>query len=138
MSESVPKLAHRPSLACTWAAVILLLLAFAGACSDTTGSNNTPGPAPTFTPEPTPTPTATPVPADSLEIAFWELDASSTGRDLIALLTPEEAACLGSRLGARFQEVLTTPLSEGDLWSATGAVHLPSSIASPGRTWPLR
>ena len=125
MSESVPKLAHRPSLACTWAAVILLLLAFAGACSDTTGSNNTPGPAPTFTPEPTPTPTATPVPADSLEIAFWELDASSTGRDLIALLTPEEAACLGSRLGARFQEVLTTPLSEGDLLERDGSVSSP-------------
>ena len=41
---------------------------------------------------------------------FWELDRSSTGQDLVALLTDQEVACLEGELGANYQAMLEAPL----------------------------
>ena len=64
---------------------------------------------------PTPVPTATLSTtldsSDSQEVEFWELDMSSTGQDLVALLTDEEAACLENELGANYQAMLEAPLA---------------------------
>ena len=45
-----------------------------------------------------------------MEIEFWELDTSSTGQDLVALLTDEEVSCLENTLGADYQRMLEAPL----------------------------
>ena len=48
-------------------------------------------------------------------VEFWDLDRSSTGQDLVALLTDEEAACVEDELGANYQAMLEAPLlQEGD------------------------
>ncbi len=78
-------------------AVIVALFALA-ACSDED-------------PTAAPTNTATPTDAGSVGVPFWQFDRSSTGRDLVALLTAEEASCLEDRLGASFQELLRSPLA---------------------------
>ena len=73
----------------------------------------TPQPTPTTvpaTPQPTTVP-PTPVSADSAGVEFWDLSRSSTGRDLIALLTPEETSCLKDTLGGTYAAMLTMPLA---------------------------
>ena len=52
-------------------------------------------------------------------VEFWELNLASTGQDLVALLTDEEAACVENELGANYQAMLEAPLvgePEALLW----------------------
>lgn len=106
-----------------WAAMIMLLAAVAVACSGeeptaasaptqapTAAPSATPTPTASPTPVPTVTPSPTPDPPVSLGVEFWELDRSSTGRDLAALLTDEEVSCLRNELGASYQAMLEAPL----------------------------
>ena len=92
----------------SYLAVIVALFALA-ACSD---EDPTAAPTNTATPTQTPAALSTPTDAGSVGIPFWQFDRSSTGRDLVALLTAEEASCLENRLGASFQELLRSPLTE--------------------------
>ena len=89
-------------------AVIVALFALA-ACSD---EDPTAAPTDTATPTQTPAALSTPTDAGSVGIPLWQFDRFSTGRDLVALLTAEEASCLENRLGASFQELLRSPLTE--------------------------
>lgn len=62
------------------------------------------GPRPTpavSTPTPTPEPSPTPEPPAAL-ITDWNLDASSTGADLLALVSEDERSCMETTLGDRF------------------------------------
>ncbi len=109
-------------VALLWVAM-MMLAAVAIACE---GEESTPTSAPTQTPTAppltTPTPTASPTPAPtvtssptpdstvSTEVEFWDLDMSSTGQDLVALLTDEEVSCLRNELGASYQTMLEAPL----------------------------
>ena len=74
----------------------------------------TPIPTATATPTPTPGPPFTPLPtpgaSNPMEVEFWELVRSSTGQDLIAFLTDQEAACVENELGANYQAMLEAPL----------------------------
>ncbi len=73
------------------------------------------------TPAASPTvPTVTSAPTTGIE--FWELDRSSTGQDLVALLTDEEVSCLRNELGASYQTMLEAPLvgEAGELLEAGG------------------
>ena len=100
---------RRFPIARLWIAM-LLFAAVAVACSQEE-------PTPTSTPTQTPTaaPSATPFPTPdtsvAMEIEFWELDPSSTGQDLVALLTDEEAACLENELGTGYTRMLEAPLA---------------------------
>ncbi|MDE0268527.1 MAG: hypothetical protein OXI96_05770 [Acidimicrobiaceae bacterium] len=102
-----------------WVAMILLFVAVAAACGgEESPPASAPAQAPTATPtstvSPTTVPTVTPSPtldsSGSMEVEFWELDMSSTGQDLVAFLTDEEAACLESGLGVGYARMLETPL----------------------------
>ena len=100
-----------------WVAMMMVLATVAVACE---GEEPTPTSAPTQVPTAKPTATPTPVPTfmpsptpDSpvpLGFAFWELDMSSTGNDLVALLTEEEVSCLRNELGPSYQAILAAPL----------------------------
>ena len=106
-----------------WIVLMFLLAVAAAACGE---EESTPASAPTQAPiaapsatpsptaSPTPVPTATPSPtpesSSSMEIEFLELDTSSTGKDLVALLTDEEVSCLENTLGADYQKMLEAPL----------------------------
>ena len=87
----------------------------------------TAAPAPTLALTPD---TPTPVPARSTNSIFRELDSSSTGEDLIALLSADEAACLEARMGDSYQRFLGTPLmgDAGDL--STGNIDASSPVES--------
>ena len=97
---------------CTAAALLLVLLALAVAC----GSDPTPTPTPTATATPAPTATPTPLPAtptplpptptptpapltqaDPGEFIFTE---TTTTRDIMALLSDDEVACVRNAFGA--------------------------------------
>lgn len=84
-----------------------LLLAAASACASPTP---TPTPTATPTPEPTPTPapTATPEPAP---VSLAPGDGASA-RDLLAMLTPGEEACVRAAVGdAAYDDLLAQPAS---------------------------
>ncbi len=122
-----------------WVAAMMLFAAVAVAC-EREESTPTPIPtqAPTATPTPTPTATPTPVPTvtpsptpDSpvpLGFEFWELDRSSTGSDLVALLTDEEVSCLRNELGASYQAMLEAPLTEVTLIGEDGDFDPPLQV----------
>ena len=57
-------------------------------------------PTPTPTPTPAPTRTPTPTPGALVGMADFTVDESTTGRDLIAVLTEEEVSCIRTTLGA--------------------------------------
>ncbi len=101
---------RRFPIAHLWIAMMLLFAAVTVACSE---EDPTPASAPTQAP--TAAPPATPTPtldaSVSTEIEFWELYSSSTGQDLVALLTDEEAACLENELGTRYARMLEAPLA---------------------------
>ena len=56
-------------------------------------------PTPTPTPTPAPTRTPTPTPGALVGMADFTVDESTTGRDLIAVLTEEEVSCIRTTLG---------------------------------------
>ena len=58
-------------------------------------------------------PASQPVPESegSTGPVFWDLDGTSTGHDLAALLTSDETACLEIRLGEDYQVFLDAPLT---------------------------
>ncbi|MYD97127.1 MAG: hypothetical protein F4X98_07045 [Gammaproteobacteria bacterium] len=60
------------------------------------------GPHSTATPSPTPTPTHPSPEPPSVPITDWNLDASSTGSDFLALLSQDGRSCIQSALGDRF------------------------------------
>ena len=64
-----------------------------------------------------------------MKVEFWELDRSSTGRDLVAFLTDEEASCLRNELGASYQGMLEAPLvgEDGALLRPGGSGSFPLS-----------
>ena len=99
---------------------MLLLGAVAAACGgEESPPASAPTQSPTAVPSATPAPTASPTPVPSptsdasgaTEVEFWELDLSSTGQDLVAFLTDEEAACLKNELGADYARMLEVPLA---------------------------
>ena len=107
------------------------------ATTDATVTAETPTNVSTVEPTATPAPTValtpdipTPVPARSTNSILWELDSSSTGEDLIALLSANEAACLEARMGDSYQRFLGTPLmgDAGDL--LTGNSNASSPVES--------
>ena len=106
-------------------AIIVALFALV-ACSD-----EEPTTAPTNTATPTQAPAAltTPTDAGTVGVPFWQFDRSSTGGDLVALLTAEEASCLKDRLGTSFQELLKSPLAgeAGDLLVGDGSGPSPGA-----------
>ncbi len=69
-----------------------------------------------FPARPTPTPDGaeapTPTSESAVPITDWNLGASSTGSDLVALLSEEERSCLQTALGDRHGVFLSTPFSE--------------------------
>ncbi len=90
--------------------------------AETPTAEPAPAPQPADTPAPpapAPQPAAVPAPpaAGEQSIQFWDFDVTSTGEDLAARLSPEEVACLESRLGASFGAMLSSPLMgpAGDL-----------------------
>ena len=114
----VPTRARR----CAAAVVLLLALAIA-AC----GPEPTPTPTPTATPSPTPTPTATPTPlpptptptpaplpkVDPGEPGEFTITESTTGADVMALLSESEIACVGAEIDPEAaQALLGAPLVE--------------------------
>ena len=110
MPRTLSRGPHRFPVALLWIAMMLLFSAVTVACSE---EDPTPAPAPTQAPTaaPSATPTPTPDVSVSTEIEFWELSSSSTGQDLVALLTEEEAACLKNELGTRYARMLEAPLA---------------------------
>ena len=116
----------------------LVALAFAAACSDDPEPDprptaTQPPPTATSTPTPTVTPTPTPSPtpdsSGSMGVEFWELDLSSTGQDLVAFLTDEEATCVENELGGDYQAMLKAPLAgeAGALLEEGGSDAFPMS-----------
>ncbi len=80
----------------------------------------TPTPDSAPTPAPTPTPTSTPAPEQTATpITDWNLDASSTGSDLLALLSIDERPCIQNSLGDRFSTFQTEAFIE-NLDAVTG------------------
>ncbi len=81
-------------------------------------ATSTPMPVPTNTPTPTPVPTEVPadtptpaVAATSVSTDQLEIDATTTGRDIIGSLTEDEQGCILSTLGdLAYQEFLDQPL----------------------------
>lgn len=106
------------------AAAALLLLALAVAAC---GPEPTPTPTPTATPTPTPTPTATPTPlpptptptpepiskVDPGEQGGFTVTESTTGADVMALLSESEIACVGAEIDPEAaQALIGAPLLE--------------------------
>ena len=106
------------------AAVALLLLALAVAAC---GPEPTPTPTPTATPTPTPTPTATPTPlpptptptpaplpkVDPGETGEFTVTESTTGADVMALLSESEIACVSAEIDPEAaQALIGAPLLE--------------------------
>lgn len=116
MSQPLSREPRRFYVAHLWTAMMMLFAVVAAACG---GEESPPAsaPTPTSTVSPTTVPTVTPSPtpdaSGSMKVEFWELDMSSTGQDLIAFLTDEEAACLESELGAGYARMLEAPLVVG-------------------------
>ena len=116
MPRPLAWISHSFDVAQLRVAMILLLAATTAACG---AGESPPSSAPTQVPSATSTPTASPTPVPSptpdasgaTEIEFWELDLSSTGQDLVAFLTDEEAACLENELGAGYARMLEAPLA---------------------------
>ena len=110
--------------------VIVLLFAVAGlvaACGSDPEPTPTPTveptavptatPVPTPTPEPTPAPTATPTPVPpsatepGVSLEDFVVDVSTTGQDLMDVLSEGEVSCIQSTFGdAIFQIMMSTPL----------------------------
>ena len=109
MPRSLSKGPRRFAIAHLWIAM-MLFAAVTVACSE---EESTPVPAPTLAPTAAPSATPTPAPDASVatEIEFWELVSSSTGQDLVALLTDEEASCLENELGTGYARMLEAPLA---------------------------
>ena len=71
--------------------------------------------APTSTPQTTPIPTPEPAPTPeppAVPIAEWDLDTSSTGGSLAALLSEDERSCLRTALADRYDAFRDAPLIE--------------------------
>ena len=78
-------------------------------------STSTPIPVPTHTPTPTPVSTETPAPtvaAAPVSTDQLEINADTTGQDLMGFLTEDAQSCIRSTLGeSAYQEFLDQPLS---------------------------
>ena len=109
------------------------------ATTDVAVKATTPADTPTFEP----TPTAAMAIAASQPAAvtegptgqvFWELNNSSTGRDLAALLTSGETACLEARMGVDYQRFLGSSLAgnTADLLTGDGRALSPFDICLSG------
>ena len=105
------------------------------ATTDVAVKATTPADTPTF--EPTPTSAMAITASQPAAVTegptgqvFWELNNSSTGRDLAAFLTSYETACLEARMGDSYQRFLGTPLmgEAGDL--LTGNSNASSLVES--------
>ncbi len=99
-------------------AAIGLLIALAGLLISC-GSDPTPTPTPTATPTPTPTPvpTATPIPSPTSvpqsegSLENFVVTASTTGQDMMDVLSEEEVSCIQTSFGDTvFQFMLSAPL----------------------------
>ena len=107
------------------------------ATTDATVTAETPTNVSTVEPTAAPAPTValtpdtpTPVPARSTNPIFPGLDSSSTGEDLIALLSADEAACLEARMGDSYQGFLGTPLMGDARDLLTGNSNASSPVES--------
>ena len=70
-------------------------------------------PAPTPTPTPTPVPTATPAPAPDQSIDEFVLTDATTVRDITALLSEPEVACMREAIGeTTFEAIADVPLGQ--------------------------
>ena len=85
-------------------------------------------PVPTPTPEPTPVPTATPTPVPpsttepEVSLEDFVVDVSTTGQDLMAVLSEQEVSCIRAAFGdAVFQIMMSTPLLMAGGNAATAA-----------------
>ncbi len=77
------------------------------------GPHSTATPSPTSTPTPTPTPTSTPAPEPpAVPVTDWNLDASSTGSDFLALLSQDERSCVQNALDDRFSTFQTATIAQ--------------------------
>ena len=133
MTRPLSRGSRRIHAAHLWVAMVLLLAVVAAACGEDSTPASAPTQAPTATPSATPPLTASPTPAPtatpsrSMGVEFWELDVASTGQDLVAFLTDEEAACVENELGANYQAMLEATLfaESGGLMEGDGGESSP-------------
>ena len=102
------------------------------ATTDVAVKATTPADTPTFEPTPTVAMVITSGPLAAVsegptDQVFWELNNSSTGRDLAALLTSYETKCLDARMGDDYQRFLGSPLAgnTADLLTGDGSALSP-------------
>ncbi len=101
----------------------LLLAALAACASPTPTPTATPTPTPTATPTPAPTPTPTP---DAMTLS--PDDGGIAARDLLAMLTADEEACVRAAVGdAAYDQLLNSPAS------AVGGPEFPFDCISDER-----
>ncbi len=112
---------EKKRLSWRWAILVLALAAGAlvvAACGESATATPAPTPTPvptaTLVPTPTPMPTATPAPTPTpAMMSLSDIDETTTGAELIAALSEDEADCLRSAIGdASYQAIMNLTLSE--------------------------